>query len=108
TMGASLPTYYGRRVRLIIPASLEKRITGNLGDLASEINRPGVQGPRLLPVPGEVVTELEAIALLTGARAKLVAAGGVSGAEGSVWLCVSGGPDQEERAAKLLQTVISE
>jgi hypothetical protein len=54
------------------------------------------------------MTELEAIALLTGATAKLVAAGGVSGAEGSVWLSVSGEPDQEERAAVLLQSVASE
>ena len=108
TIGASLPVHYGRRVRLIIPVGLEKRITGNLDDLATEINKPGAHGPRLLPVPGEVVTELDAIALLTGARAKLVAAGGVSGAEGSVWLCVSGEPDQEERAAALLQSVVSE
>ncbi len=45
---------------------------------------------------------------MTGATAKLVAAGGVSGAEGSVWLSVSGEPDQEERAAVLLQSVASE
>jgi len=108
TIGASLPAHYGRRVRLIIPVGLEKRIWGNLDDLASEINRPGAHGPRLLPVPGEVVTELDAIALLTGAKAKLIAAGGVSGAEGSVWLCVSGEPDQEDRAAALLQSVVSE
>ena len=108
TIGAALPAYYGRRVRLIIPVGLEKRVYGNLDDLAREINRPGAHGPRLLPVPGEVVTELEAIALLTGVTAKLIAAGGVSGAEGSVWLSVSGEPDQEERAAVLLQSVASE
>jgi hypothetical protein len=95
-------------VRLIIPVGLEKRVYGNLDDLACEINRPGAHGPRLLPVPGEVVTELEAIGLLTGAKAKIIAAGGVSGAEGSVWLSVCGKPDQEERAAVLLQSLVSE
>ena len=90
TIGASLPVHYGRRVRLIIPVGLEKRITGNLDDLALKINAPGVQGPRLLPVPGDVFTELDAIALLTGANAQLIAAGGVAGAEGSVWLAISG------------------
>ena len=108
TIGVSLPAYYGRRVRLIIPVGLEKRVYGNLDDLACEINRPGAHGPRLLPVPGEVVTELEAIGLLTGAKAKIIAAGGVSGAEGSVWLSVCGKPDQEERAAVLLQSLVSE
>ncbi|MHB8139511.1 MAG: hypothetical protein ACYDGO_14160 [Smithellaceae bacterium] len=108
TIGASLQAYFGRRVRLIIPVGLEKRITGNLDELALQLNEPGVHGPRLLPVPGEIFTEIDAIALWTGAKARLVAAGGVAGAEGSVWLCVSGEPDQEERAAALLQSVVSE
>ena len=75
TIGVSLPAYYGRRVRLIIPVGLEKRISGNLDELAAKINEPGAHGPRLLPVPGEIVTELDAITLLTGAKAELIAAG---------------------------------
>lgn len=86
TIGASLPAHFGRRARMIIPVGLEKRIFGDLDEVAAKINEPGVNGPRLLPVPGEIFTELEAIALLTGAEAHLVAAGGVGGAEGSVWL----------------------
>ncbi|MEE9910636.1 MAG: hypothetical protein K4571_02830 [Deltaproteobacteria bacterium] len=108
TIGASLPAYYGRRVRLMIPVGLEKRITGNLDDLALQINEPGVHGPRLLPVPGEIITELDAIALLTGAKAQLISAGGVAGAEGSVWLAVSGEPVQENGAMALLQSVAGE
>ncbi len=108
TIGASLPAYYGRRVRLIIPVGLEKRISGNLDDLAAQINEPGVQGPRLLPVPGEIITELDAIVRLTGARARMIAAGGVAGAEGSVWLAISGEPSQEDDAAALLQSVAGE
>lgn len=108
TVGASLPAYYGRRVRLIIPVGLEKRVCGNLDELAAQVNEPGAHGPRLLPVPGEIVTELDAIALLTGAKAQLIAAGGVSGAEGSVWLAVSGEPGQENGAMALLQSVAKE
>ena len=108
TVGAALPAYYGRRVRLIIPVGLEKRVSGNLDELAARINEPGVQGPRLLPVPGEIVTELDAIALLTGARARLIAAGGVGGAEGSVWLAIDGDAGREEQAMALLQSVASE
>jgi len=108
TIGASLPAYFGRRVRLIVPVGLEKRIAGNLDDLALQINEPGAHGPRLLPVPGEVITEIEAIAMLTGAKAQLVAAGGVAGAEGSVWLAISGEPTQENGAMALLQSVAEE
>lgn len=108
TIGASLPAYYGRRVRLIVPVGLEKRISGNLDDLAAQINEPGAHGPRLLPMPGEIFTELDAIALLTGAKAQLIAAGGVAGAEGSVWLGVSGKATEEGGAAALIQSVLGE
>lgn len=45
--------------------------------MAIRLNAPGANGPRLLPVTGEVFTELDAIKLLTGAEPELVAAGGV-------------------------------
>ena len=108
TIGAALPVVVGRRVRLIIPVGLEKRIYGNIDDLAAKMNAPGANGPRLMPVPGEIFTELDAIALLTGASASLVAAGGVSGAEGSVWLSVSGRPAQEKAAEELIKSVANE
>jgi hypothetical protein len=108
TIGASLPVVVGRRVHLILPVGLEKRISENLDDLAARMNRPGIGGPRLLPVPGEIITELDAINLLTGASASLVAAGGVCGAEGSVWLAVSGTPAQEKAADVLIQSIVNE
>ena len=58
--------------------------------------------------PGEVLTELQAVSILTGARTELVAAGGVGGAEGSVWLAVGGTAEQEEAAGELLHEVINE
>lgn len=108
TIGASLPAVVGRRVKLILPVGLEKRVFENLDDLAVKMNAPGAPGPRLLPVPGEVFTELDAIELLTGAQASLVAGGGVSGAEGSVWLAVSGKPAQEKAAESLIKSIINE
>lgn len=108
TIGASLPAHFGRRVRLIIPVGLEKRVTGNLDFLAAKLNEPGAKGPRLMPVPGEVFTELDAIALLTGSKAEVVAAGGVAGAEGSVWLAICGDPSAENAAITLMQSVVGE
>lgn len=108
TIGAAMPAVVGRRVKLILPVGLEKRVLENLDDLAAKMNAPGGQGPRLLPVPGEIFTELDAIEMLTGATASLVAAGGVSGAEGSIWLAVSGKPAQEKAAEALIQSVVNE
>jgi hypothetical protein len=108
TTGAALQAVAGRRVRLIVPVGLEKRVAGDLDELAARLNAPGAHGPRLLPVPGLVFTETDAIHLLSGATADLVAAGGVCGAEGSVWLAVSGTPEQVDKAESLLQSVASE
>ena len=108
TIGAALPAVVGRRVRLILPVGLEKRVYENIDDLAAKMNEQGTQGPRLLPVPGEIFTELDAIALLTGASSQLVAAGGVCGAEGSVWLAISGKPVQEKAAEALIKSVVNE
>lgn len=108
TVMAALKAVVGRRARLIVPVGLEKRVSGDLGGLASRLNMPGGSGPRLLPVPGEVFTEIEAVSLLTGAKACLVAAGGVCGAEGSVRLAVWGGEEQIDAALDLYRAVAME
>jgi len=108
TVGLTLPAVLGRRVRLIIPVGLEKRITGNLDEIAATLNSPGAEGNRFMPIPGEVFTEIEALKALTAAKVELVAAGGVCGAEGAVWLAVSGEPEQEEYAAQVIASVADE
>ena len=108
TIGAALQAVVGRRVRLILPAGVEKRVYVDLNDLALRLNAPGAHGPRLLPVPGEIFTEIEAISLLTGAKTEIVAGGGVSGAEGSVWLAVNGKDEQIKSADNLLNSIARE
>jgi len=108
TIALALQAVVGRRVRLILPVGLEKRVFGDLDDLAVRLNAPGAEGPRLLPVTGEVFCEIEAISQLTSAEAELVASGGVFGAEGSVWLAVSGSEVEMVAAEKLLKAVAAE
>lgn len=103
-----LQAVVGRRVRLILPVGLEKRIPGDLMELAARLNEPGSSGFRLLPVPGEVFTEIEAIRLLTGAGAHIMAGGGVGGAEGAVWLALSGSEEEMRRAEGLMREVSAE
>ena len=108
TILVALQAVLGRRVSLIIPVGLEKRVNGNLDVLAEKVNMSGADGYRLFPVPGQVFTELEAVTLLTGASAEMVAAGGVCGAEGSYLIAVSGTKEQEKAAEEMLMSVASE
>jgi len=108
TIFVSLKAAAGKRVRLIMPIGLEKRVVGDLDDLARRVNAPGSKGLRLMPAPGEVFTEIDAVSLLAGAGAELIAAGGVSGAEGSVLLGISGTPAAEQKAEALLKGLVGE
>ncbi len=108
TIGVSLPIVFGRRIKLIIAVGLEKRVNGDLQCLSEKINTPGAGGYRLMPIPGQVFTELDAIKQLTGASAELIAAGGICGAEGAVYLGIWGTKEQQEAAEKLLGQVTVE
>ena len=108
TIMEALQAVVGRRVKLILPVGLEKRISEDLNSVAEMLNDPASTGLRLLPVPGEIITELDAITLLSGAQATLVAGGGICGAEGSVWIGVKGNPEQVEKAKKVLDLVVGE
>lgn len=98
----------GKRVKLIIPVGLEKRVSCDLSQISLKLNSPKSEGLRLMPVQGEIITEIEAISILSGASAKLFAAGGVNGAEGSIWLTITGKPKEEKVAEKIIKNLIKE
>jgi hypothetical protein len=108
TVMALMAAVIGRRVRLIVPVGLEKRVLEDINVLAQRCNAPGASGPRLFPMPGQAFTEIDAIRALAGAEACLLAAGGVYGAEGASWLGVSGTAEQIEAAARLIRSVADE
>jgi len=108
TIMVAMAAVIGRRVRLIVPVGLEKRVLEPVNDLAELCNAPGATGPRLFPMPGEIFTELDAIELLTGAATRLIAGGGIHGAEGAYWLGVSGSEEQVQAAAELIKSVTDE
>ncbi|MEJ5311641.1 MAG: hypothetical protein WHX52_17915 [Anaerolineae bacterium] len=108
TIMAIVPAVIGRRVQLIVPIGLEKRVFDDIHSLAQRVNNPATDGPRLMPLPGEIFTELDAIQLLTGAEAILIAGGGIFGAEGSAWIGVSGTEEQVAAAAELIKSVAGE
>jgi hypothetical protein len=108
TILAALHAVIGRRVQLIVPVGVEKRVFEDVNVLARRVNAPGAEGPRLFPMPGQIFTELEAIRLLTGAQAQLIAAGGVFGAEGAAWLGITGTDEQVGTAVALIESIANE
>jgi len=110
-LGTSLPIIqaaFGRKIRLIVPVGLEKRVDVPISDLANLLSQPEAEGLGLLPLPGEILTELDAVEILTGAVAELVAAGGICGAEGGYWLTLEGDDSEIEEAEKLFSEVKKE
>ncbi len=98
----------GRRVRAIFPVGLEKRVDSPIQALADFANDPAMKGLRLCPAPGRAYCELDALASLCGVEARLLAAGGILGAEGGVLLGMEGEKDAIEKAESLLKQVRDE
>jgi len=120
TTGITLPYVIARKAHLVIPVGLEKLVAGDLVDLQRKMREPieslnpcpfctkaqGLQSMFMLE--GEIVTELEAINILTGATAFQCSAGGVSGAEGGTWVVFRGTREQVSNALKLAESVQGE
>lgn len=107
-VGAALGTVTARRIRYLHPVGLEKSVPFDLNEAAAMLKDPEGKGPTLWVVPGDLFTEVEALAVLSGARAVPVAAGGVGGAEGAVWLAVFGDKAQLDKAEEAIDSVRGE
>lgn len=107
TVGGFWGPLYGMRLRLVIPVGLEKEVAFDIREVSalSMDRNPGVS---LMPMTGIIVTEIEAIDLLTGARAYQIAAGGIRGAEGAVRLLVEGTDEQMKALSDLMKDIAEE
>lgn len=109
TVFEALPAVIGRRVRLLVPVGLEKRVLEDIDVLVRRCNAPGGTGVRLMTLVGaEIFTEIDALRLLTGVEAHLLAAGGIYGAEGSAWLGVWGTDAEVDAAVALVAGLAGE
>lgn len=113
TMGRSIGALFSRGVNIIVPVGLEKFIPGSVKDIAVIAGMDRMAFATgvplgLLPVAGKVVTEIEAIRILTGGEAKVMGKGGLSGAEGSVTLLVRGTPEQVKKLKDMMKSIKGE
>jgi hypothetical protein len=102
---SALGAVVSRKVHLILPVGLEKNVYGDINELSMKSREDDefIGGaPSLMPVTGNIVTEIEALEFLAGVKAVQVAAGGIVGAEGAVWLIMEGEKAQLETALKII------
>ncbi len=64
--------------------------------------------PSMFLLTGTIVTEIEALAILSGVSAFQVGAGGIGGAEGAVHLIVRGNREQVQEALRIAASVQGE
>lgn len=110
TIGRALGTLKLKGVKLVIPVGLEKFIPGRVEEVAELAGTERFDFSTgvpvgLMPVRGKIVTELEAVKILTRARARVMGKGGIKGAEGAVTLLVEGTGEQIEDLKKLVQEI---
>ncbi len=103
TVGLSIGTVLARGVRVIVPVSLEKLVPLPATDLVQTMGnmrfRRSMGMPvGMMPLPGEVVTEVEAVGILFGCCCIPAGGGGVSGAEGARCYVLEGSAEETEAA----------
>lgn len=109
TIGWALGNLLARGIRLIVPVGLEKLVPSvkKAVHLCGQQSLDYSQGLRVGMVPlagATVITEVEALKILSGVEAHHVASGGCSGSEGSVTLVAEG---EQDSIAKALQVTAS-
>jgi len=111
TVGKTAGHVIGKGVAQLIPVGLEKTVAGNLWETAARVNCAIATAghiPRMWVSQGRIITEVEALSILTGACATPMAAGGINGAEGAVWLLIEGSEEQVARALTVADGVYGE
>lgn len=112
TIAQVLGVIKARGIQLLIPVGLEKLIPDSVDEVS---NMAGIYGVDysdgipvgLMPVSGEVITEVDAFRILSGARAFSLGAGSV-GEPGARTYLIIGEEDQVKRAVAVYEEVKGE
>lgn len=97
-----IPTIIAVGWEKLIPCPIEEAVT-EAGNETTDLAMGMAVG--LIPLPGMVVTETDAISMLTGVKATVIGAGGVKGGEGSTTFVMTGKPAQVKVAWELVRSI---
>jgi len=112
-IGMAIGTIMARGVHLIIPVGLEKLIPGPISETVEHLGIGTLDYSMglpigMIPVCGRTVSEIEALKVLSGAKAIPIAAGGVNGAEGAVVLAINGENEEVTKAIEVIEEIKGE
>ena len=113
TIGMCWPIVTPRGSHLIMPIGLEKLVPSVI-EAAKHTGHyyykysMGLPAKLMPVVLGKVLTEIQAIGVMTGARAYHIGSGGVGGSEGAVVLALEGDEKRVEKAFELVKSVKGE
>jgi hypothetical protein len=108
TIGNTIGHIIGKQVHLIIPVGLEKLTYEDINELHLIASDEDYEGPRIWPIVGTIITEIEALDILTGVDAYLYSAGGIAGAEGAVRILIEGTEDEVKETLELIESIKGE
>jgi hypothetical protein len=113
--GYYLPPILAKGIQLIVPTLISKSIPFPLSRLLTSLGTSRIRVDRthgivcgMIPLPGTVVTELDAIRLLSGAEALPIAVNGIGSGKGSVTLLVEGGEKEVDTAWEIINSIKGE
>lgn len=91
--------------KVIIAAGIEKLIPGKISDVINKVSRKDYDYSMgmacgLIPLYGQIITEMEALNIIAGVDAKVIGRGGIDGAEGSTTVLIEGDEYQLKKAIK--------
>ncbi len=112
TCGQICPAIEKYNLQLIIPVGLEKDSAEDIDLLAQNIKAKsrlaGNNTPWLWSIKGKIFTEIEAIKQFANVEVKLIAKGGIAGAEGGISFCVSGEREKIDIVMNLIKNIQGE
>jgi hypothetical protein len=93
--GKAIAAMAAEGVKVIIAAGLEKLIPGRISDIINEVGRKTCDfamgmAVGLIPLYGHVVTEIEALKIISDVKVTVIGRGGIDGAEGSTTILIEG------------------
>ncbi len=111
TFGVAMSASKRRGFKLVFPAGLEKLIPIPMERAAEEAAKRNSltysmgMPCALLTCSGMVVTELNALEILTGTTATPIGAGGLGGAEGGITMVIKGNDQQGTKAIEYIESI---
>ena len=108
TIGKVMAAQKKKNFNVILPIGLEKLIPGSMSAAAKATPRTLYKYAMgmacgLYPVRGQTITEVDAVKILSGARAVAISSGGIGGAEGATILSIEGTDEQVQTCINHLE-----